>query len=46
MQGYKHAIFGGQTVLMPILMLLGFSLISAVVAVSCFRFDDPKLGPT
>lgn len=46
MQGYKHAIFGGQTVLLPVLLLLGFSLISAVVAVSCFRFDDPKVGPT
>lgn len=46
MQGYKHAIFGGQTILVPILLLLGFSLISAVVAVSCFRFDDPKIGPT
>jgi ABC-2 type transport system permease protein len=46
MQGYKHAIFGGQTVLLPILLLLGFSLISAAVAISCFRFDDPKTGLT
>jgi ABC-2 type transport system permease protein len=46
MQGYKHAIFGGQTVLVPILMLLGFSLASSLVAVFCFRFDDPKIGPT
>ena len=46
MQGYKHAIFGGETVLLSILVLLGFSLISAVVAVSSFRFDDPKIGPT
>ena len=46
MQGYKHAIFGGQTVLGSVLALLGFSLASAVVAVSCFRFDDAKIGPT
>lgn len=46
MQGYKHAIFGGQTVLVPILMLLGFSLLSALVAVARFRIDDPKVGPT
>jgi ABC-2 type transport system permease protein len=46
MQGYKHAIFGGKTVLLPILLLLGFSLVSAVVAVSRFRVDDAKIGPT
>jgi len=46
MQGYKHAIFGGKPVLLPVLMLLGFSLLSALVAVARFRFDDHKLGPT
>jgi len=46
MQGYKHAIFGGKTVLMPILMLLAFSFLAAVVAVSRFRLEDPKIGPT
>jgi len=46
MQGYKHAIFGGKTVLVPVLMLLGFSLLSALVAIARFRFDDHKLGPT
>jgi ABC-2 type transport system permease protein len=46
MQGYKHAIFGGKTVLMPILLLLAFSLVSAVVAAIGFRLDEPKLGPT
>jgi ABC-2 type transport system permease protein len=46
MQGYKHAIFGGKTVLVPILLLLGFSLVSTIVAASRFRLDDPKIGPT
>lgn len=44
MQGYKRAIFGNETVLVPILLLLGFSLIAAVVAVSRFRVEDPKMG--
>lgn len=46
MQGYKHAIFGGKTVLVPILMLLVFSFLSTVVAIARFRLDDPKMGPT
>lgn len=46
MQGYKHAIFGGDTVLLPVLLLLGFSLLSALVAGARFRLDDPKIGPT
>jgi ABC-2 type transport system permease protein len=46
MQGYKHAIFGGQAVLLSILMLFVFSLVSAVVAAANFRFDDAKIGPT
>jgi ABC-2 type transport system permease protein len=46
MQGYKHAIFGGKTVLVPILLLIGFSLVSAIAAAFSFRLDDPKIGPT
>ena len=46
MQGYKRAIFGNETVLVPILLLLGFSLVAAVVVVFSFRLDDPKIGPT
>lgn len=46
MQGYKHAIFGGQTVVVPLLALVGFSVLAAAVALACFRFDEPKIGPT
>jgi len=46
MQGYKHAIFGGKPVVLPVLALLGFSLLSALVAAARFRFEDQKLGPT
>jgi ABC-2 type transport system permease protein len=46
MQGYKHAIFGGQSVLMPVLLLLAFSLVSAATAIFSFRLDDSKIGPT
>jgi ABC-2 type transport system permease protein len=45
MQGYKDAIFGeGAAVLGPILLLLAFSILSALVASTRFRFDDAKVG--
>lgn len=45
MQGYKHAIIGeGASVTEPILFLLGFALLSAVVASWRFRLDDTKVG--
>ena len=45
MQGYKHAIFGeGATVVTPILCLLGFSILSALIASVRFRLDDTKVG--
>jgi ABC-2 type transport system permease protein len=45
MQGYKHAIFGeGATVVVPILFLLGFSILSALIASLRFRLDDTKVG--
>jgi ABC-2 type transport system permease protein len=43
MQGYKHAIFGDHTVLVPVLLLLAFSLLPIAVATSRFRFDDSKM---
>jgi len=45
MQGYKHAIFGeGATVIEPILLLVGFSCLSVLVAAMRFRLDDTKVG--
>jgi len=45
MQGYKHAIFGGGTsVVEPILLLVGFSVLSVAVVVARFRLDDEKVG--
>jgi ABC-2 type transport system permease protein len=45
MQGYKHAIFGeGATVVTPVLFLLGFSVLSALIASMRFRLDDTKVG--
>lgn len=45
MQGYKHAIFGeGTTVVEPILILFGFSILSALIASVRFRFDEAKVG--
>jgi len=45
MQGYKHAIFGeGATVVGPILFLLGFSILSVLVALVRFRIKDTKVG--
>lgn len=45
MQGYKNAIFGeGATVVEPILFLLGFSVLSALIASVRFRLDDTKVG--
>jgi ABC-2 type transport system permease protein len=45
MQGYKAAIFGeGAAVLEPILLLLGFSVVSALVASTRLRFDETKVG--
>jgi ABC-2 type transport system permease protein len=44
MQGYKRAIFGNETVLVPILLLLGFTLLAAAVAASRFHLEDPKMG--
>lgn len=46
MQGYKQAIFGGNAILVPILVLLAFSLLAAGVALSRFRLDESKIGPT
>lgn len=45
MQGYKHAIFGeGATAVGPILILLGFSILSVLIASARFRIDDTKVG--
>lgn len=45
MQGYKHAIFGeGTAVVEPILILLGFSILFALIALARFRFDEAKVG--
>lgn len=46
MQGYKRVIFGeGATVLEPILILLGFALLSGLIALVRFRLDETKVGP-
>lgn len=44
MQGYKHAIFGEGAVVRPILFLLGFSILSALIALVRFRLDETKVG--
>lgn len=45
MQGYRHAILGeGATVVTPILFLLGFSILSALIVSVRFRLDDTKVG--
>lgn len=45
MQGYKDGIFGGgASVVIPILVLLGFAAASTLTALVCFRFEDEKGG--
>lgn len=45
MRGYKDVILGeSATVITPILFLLGFSGLSALVAFVCFRAEDTKVG--
>lgn len=45
MQGYKHVIFGeGSSIVTPVAVLLGFSLLSALVASVRFRVADRKVG--
>ncbi len=45
MQGYKHVIFGERaTIVTPILCLVGFSILSALIASVRFRLDDTKIG--
>ncbi len=44
MQGYKHAIFGEGAIVEPILLLLGFSVLSVLIALTRFRFAETKVG--
>jgi ABC-2 type transport system permease protein len=44
MEGYRDAIFKEATIVVPVLCLLGFSLLSAAIAFARFRVDDPKVG--
>lgn len=44
MQGYKHVIFGDGAIVKPILFLLGFSILSTLIASMRFRLDDAKVG--
>jgi ABC-2 type transport system permease protein len=43
MQGYKHAIFGeGTTIVEPVIILLAYAILFAVIASMHFRFDESK----
>ena len=44
MQGYEHAILGQGSILVPVLVLLAFALVFALIASVRFRIDETKVG--